>query len=66
MTRVHEQYRCNICNYPVEPKGETSAELVTAWVTNGRVIRQTERTWRFAHRVCIEYELKDKSQGELF
>lgn len=66
MTGMYEQYKCFFCNHQVDPKGESTAELVTAWVIKGKAVKQTERTWRFAHKVCVDFVPKDNSQGELF
>jgi len=53
---VYEHYKCVFCGYPVDPQNEKTAELVTAWVVKARVIQTGERTWRYAHKVCVETE----------
>lgn len=63
---MYEHYKCDFCGYPLDPKGESTAELVSGWIVKGRIAKQTERTWRFAHKVCIEHEPKNESQGDLF
>jgi hypothetical protein len=50
------QFKCTFCGYPVDPKSESTAELVTAWVTKARVIQTDSQTWRYAHKVCVETE----------
>lgn len=66
MTGMYEQYKCAFCDHAVDPKGESTAELVTGWVIKGRFVKQTERTWRFAHKVCVDYKPVNDSQGNLF
>ena len=63
---AYEQYRCLFCNVVLDPKHDSVAELVTGWVIKGRFVKQTERTWRFAHKVCVDYKPVDDSQGNLF
>lgn len=53
---MSSQFKCTFCGYPVDPKGESTAELVTAWVTKARVIQIESQTWRYAHKVCVETE----------
>jgi len=53
---MYDQFKCYFCGYPVDPKNESTAELVTAWVVKARVIQACERTWRYAHKVCVETE----------
>ncbi len=48
------QFNCTFCGYPVDPKFDSTLEMVSGWVSNGRVFKQTERTWRFAHKACVE------------
>jgi len=63
---MYEQYRCFFCGYSVEPGTESVAELVSGWAIKNRILRQTDRTWRFAHRICAEAKPKDDTQGNLF
>ena len=66
MSVMYEQHKCYFCNHSVDPKGDSTAELVTGWAIKGRLVKQTERTWRFAHKVCVDYTPTDDSQGNLF
>jgi len=66
MLAVYEHYKCVFCGYPVDPNHDSVAEEVTGWVVKGKVLRQTDRTWRFAHKVCAEAKPKNDSQSELF
>lgn len=66
MLSMYEQYKCFFCDHALDPKGDSTAELVTGWVVKGRITKQTERTWRFAHKLCVDYTPKDESQAELF
>jgi hypothetical protein len=63
---MYDHYRCEVCNHPLDPKGESTAELVSTWVIKGKSVKRIQRTYRFAHKVCIEYEPKDDSQPGLF
>jgi len=53
---MNNQFKCTFCGYPVDPKGESTAELITAWVVKARVIQMDSQTWRYAHKVCVETE----------
>lgn len=66
MPRVYEHYKCEFCGHAVDPKGESTAELVSSWVIKGKAVKRVDRTYRFAHKVCIEYEPKPMSQPGLF
>lgn len=50
------QFNCTFCGYPLDIKGESTAELVTAWVIKARVIQTESQTWRYAHKVCVKTE----------
>lgn len=63
---MYEHYKCEFCGYPVDPKGESTAELVTVWLVKGRAIKNVQKTWRYAHKVCVESPVKNESQDSLF
>lgn len=66
MLVVNELYKCEFCDHPVDPKGESTAELVTAWILKGRAVKQVQRTWRFVHKVCLEHDPRKDTQESLF
>lgn len=63
---MYEHFRCEFCSHPVDPKGESTAELISSWVIKGKAVKRVARTYRYAHKVCIEHEPKDDSQLGLF
>ncbi len=60
---MNNEYRCGFCGYPVDPKGESTAELVTGWVIKSRLIQTDSRTWQYAHKVCVETDWDKVNSG---
>lgn len=56
---MNGMYKCFMCGYPVDPKGESTAELLTGWAVKGRIVKAVSSTYRYAHKICIETEPPD-------
>ena len=56
---MNGMFQCVVCGYSVDPKAESTAELVTGWLVKGRILKTVSSTYRFAHKVCIESKPPD-------
>lgn len=60
---MNGMYKCAFCGYALDPKSESTAELMTGWVVKGRVAKTVSSTYQYAHKVCIEMKPPDTQIG---
>ena len=56
---MNGMFQCVVCGYSVDPKSDSTAELMTGWVVKGRIVKTVSSTYRFAHKICIEAKPPD-------
>ena len=60
---MNGMFQCVVCGYSLDPKSESTAELMSGWVVKGKMIKVVSSTYRFAHKVCMGTKPPDNQIG---
>jgi predicted GNAT superfamily acetyltransferase len=49
-------YQCVVCDQPIDPNASGTFHQVTCWVEVGKRtnIKNIDKLYRYAHRICVE------------
>ncbi len=58
-------YQCVVCGYPLNPQADGVWHQVTCWVAVGKTgnIKQVDKLFRYAHRVCVDNPSKEQAES---
>lgn len=57
-------FLCVVCGYALDPNAGGTYHQVTCWIPVGKTtgVRQAEKLFRYAHRICVESPPKGQEE----